>query len=584
MTKLEELRADDPHGQWPRIVAVIDEFQYLFAERDAVAKAAGAARGHRAARPLAGHPPRAGQPGRVRHRGVLGPPGDLRAVRAAHRAAAGPPGARQDQRRATGAAALARRGQPRVRREARQPRRADPQRHAAPVDGGGAAAASRTTVRRLRRTADVRRQPGARRRRAAGGLGRRRSAAPRSARRSTWTGARRSSSCPMCPGRNVAVLGAGGPPPYACSAPRRGCSRASRRGRRGRDRPAGRRGRRAASGCRRASSATTSRMVAAPGSEQRGGLAGGGRRRAWSAATGRSVDWCSSPPMPRTPCLTASGTEALRKVLRFGPETGVHVLGWWRSVQRLQIVAHHGRRQSTTWGLGGDGRAGLRAAAVGARHAVLVVAAAGPGVVLRPRPACATAGRHRAVPRGAVMTGAERDARDVQPHAGRRPRRRALLQGHHRRDRRGGGEVARRRPGRAAALAVDLVGLEKAMLAAGERAALTHVAVELSWEDALEALWVQSWMQLHPRPNPGPRRRPGRAATAGQGGRAAPRRNCSPAVRRRCRPRPRRPLTGRSVGVVGVVPGEEAGQASTASSNCGSDRRRRAAAPPTTPR
>ncbi|HEX4703638.1 MAG TPA: FtsK/SpoIIIE domain-containing protein [Pseudonocardiaceae bacterium] len=37
VTKLEELRAEDPGGRWPRIVAVIDEFQYLFAERDAVA-------------------------------------------------------------------------------------------------------------------------------------------------------------------------------------------------------------------------------------------------------------------------------------------------------------------------------------------------------------------------------------------------------------------------------------------------------------------------------------------------------------------------------------------------------------------
>jgi len=40
VTKLEELRAEDPHGRWPRIVAVIDEFQYLFAERDAVATTA----------------------------------------------------------------------------------------------------------------------------------------------------------------------------------------------------------------------------------------------------------------------------------------------------------------------------------------------------------------------------------------------------------------------------------------------------------------------------------------------------------------------------------------------------------------
>jgi DNA segregation ATPase FtsK/SpoIIIE, S-DNA-T family len=40
VTKLEELRAVDPKGRWPRIVAVIDEFQVLFGERDAVTREA----------------------------------------------------------------------------------------------------------------------------------------------------------------------------------------------------------------------------------------------------------------------------------------------------------------------------------------------------------------------------------------------------------------------------------------------------------------------------------------------------------------------------------------------------------------
>jgi S-DNA-T family DNA segregation ATPase FtsK/SpoIIIE len=40
VTKLEDLRNYDPEGEWPRIVAVIDEFQYLFVERDAVSKTA----------------------------------------------------------------------------------------------------------------------------------------------------------------------------------------------------------------------------------------------------------------------------------------------------------------------------------------------------------------------------------------------------------------------------------------------------------------------------------------------------------------------------------------------------------------
>jgi hypothetical protein len=30
--------------------------------------------------------------------------------------------------------------------------------------------------------------------------------------------------------------------------------------------------------------------------------------------------------------------DSLRQVLKSGPETGLHVLGWWRSVQRLRAV------------------------------------------------------------------------------------------------------------------------------------------------------------------------------------------------------------------------------------------------------
>ncbi|HEX5597620.1 MAG TPA: FtsK/SpoIIIE domain-containing protein [Micromonosporaceae bacterium] len=40
VTKLSELRAADPQGHWPRIVAVVDEFQVLLAGRDAVAREA----------------------------------------------------------------------------------------------------------------------------------------------------------------------------------------------------------------------------------------------------------------------------------------------------------------------------------------------------------------------------------------------------------------------------------------------------------------------------------------------------------------------------------------------------------------
>ncbi|OJY48848.1 FtsK/SpoIIIE domain-containing protein [Pseudonocardia sp. 73-21] len=36
--------------------------------------------------------------------------------------------------------------------------------------------------------------------------------------------------------------------------------------------------------------------------------------------------------------LDRTGTEALRKIIHFGPEVGVHVLGWWRSVPRLKTL------------------------------------------------------------------------------------------------------------------------------------------------------------------------------------------------------------------------------------------------------
>lgn len=40
VTKLEELRAEDPSGRWPRIVAVIDEFQVLLGARDKITEEA----------------------------------------------------------------------------------------------------------------------------------------------------------------------------------------------------------------------------------------------------------------------------------------------------------------------------------------------------------------------------------------------------------------------------------------------------------------------------------------------------------------------------------------------------------------
>jgi len=54
----------------------------------------------------------------------------------------------------------------------------------------------------------------------------------------------------------------------------------------------------------------------------------------------------------------------------------------------------------------------------------------------------------------------------------------------------------------AAELARRLVDLDLAMVRAGERAALSRFVAELAWEDALDALWEESWLTLRPRPAP----------------------------------------------------------------------------------
>ena len=116
VTKLEDLREIDPEGHWPRIVAVIDEFQYLFVERDAVTRAAltllediarrGRSQGIHlvlASQDVSGIEAFWGRPA-IFEQFVL-----------RDRAAPRPPGARRAQRGPAGAAALARRAQPRVR-------------------------------------------------------------------------------------------------------------------------------------------------------------------------------------------------------------------------------------------------------------------------------------------------------------------------------------------------------------------------------------------------------------------------------------------------------------------------------------
>ena len=63
-------------------------------------------------------------------------------------------------------------------------------------------------------------------------------------------------------------------------------------------------------------------------------------------------------------------------------------------------------------------------------------------------------------------------------------------------------ELRARDGARAAELKRELVERDAAMVAAQERAALSRLAVELRWEQVLEALWPESWMTLRPHPRP----------------------------------------------------------------------------------
>ncbi|WP_214371320.1 hypothetical protein [Pseudonocardia sp. H11422] len=63
-------------------------------------------------------------------------------------------------------------------------------------------------------------------------------------------------------------------------------------------------------------------------------------------------------------------------------------------------------------------------------------------------------------------------------------------------------ELRERDRERAVELSRDLVGLDDAMVRAGERAAMTRLGVNLHWEAALEMLWAESWMTLRPMPAP----------------------------------------------------------------------------------
>ena len=79
-------------------------------------------------------------------------------------------------------------------------------------------------------------------------------------------------------------------------------------------------------------------------------IEGSPRRSAtgWPARPASRSTWCCTPRTPPTACSRRSGTDALRTVLRSGPETGVHTIGWWRSPQRLKTLLTLARLP-TTW-------------------------------------------------------------------------------------------------------------------------------------------------------------------------------------------------------------------------------------------
>jgi hypothetical protein len=64
------------------------------------------------------------------------------------------------------------------------------------------------------------------------------------------------------------------------------------------------------------------------------------------------------------------------------------------------------------------------------------------------------------------------------------------------------GELRRADGRRADQLREALIGLEDDMVRAGERARLTASVAQLHWEEALDLLWSESWMNLRPRPEP----------------------------------------------------------------------------------
>lgn len=64
-------------------------------------------------------------------------------------------------------------------------------------------------------------------------------------------------------------------------------------------------------------------------------------------------------------------------------------------------------------------------------------------------------------------------------------------------------------------LRVRVAELGRELVAAADRVLLVRIVAELAWEEALAALWVESWMTMRPFPRPDRMVKPGAAVDLG---------------------------------------------------------------------
>ena len=183
--------------------------------------------------------------------------------------------------------------------------------------------------------------------------------------------------------------------------------------------------------------------------------------------------------------LDRAGTEALRTLLRSGPETGVHVLGWWRSIQRLRSVL--------TMGASVDDLGAWVALDVHGAELGPLVPGMQAGWAPRPGRGLFFDRAQHAQPEVIIVPSTEEWVTE-EPAAARRYKDvLAELSA-------AAGELRERDRARAELIRDQLRGLEDDMMRAGERARLTAGVARVHWEAALDLLWDESWLRLSPGP------------------------------------------------------------------------------------